>query len=785
MTCKVIVLVSRKRVGFMERPELTAENYDDVIGQIRGAGLLVDAIETGRIVRCRVDGDRERRGWYCIHEIPGKSGGVLLVGSYGVWRGAEHGAQKISLKRNALTDEQSAALKARILEDRKRLATQQKITWAKAARKAAYAWRRHAAETGQCAYLERKAVAAYGLRFSARGNALVPMCDADGRINGLQILYGDQAIKAKKGRDKDFWPRGLAKTGHFHLIGSPTGVPILLVAEGYATAATLHAATGLPVAVAFDAGNLLPAARSLRKRYPRARMLFCADDDYLTAGNPGIQHAQAAALAVDGAWMAPVFAEDRGGRKLTDFNDLQHAEGLHTVRAQIEQRIDALNWRVSVSAARAGTNGGAGSDALATQISIEECIERYTLVYTGEGGVFFDGQERMLVKREAIQDILHEHGWRDVRRHPSWIGKGAVRLREVGFDPTESDEVIKCNLWGGWPTVLKKGRCDRLLDLLEYLCNHEGNGAELSRWVLRWLAYPIQHPGAKMKTALVFHGPQGVGKNLFFEAIADVYGEYARVIDQSAVEDKFNDWASKKLFMIADEVVARQELYHLKNKLKCYITGDRIRINPKNLAAHEERNHVNLVFLSNEHQPVPIEPDDRRFAVVWTPHKLDPALYADVKEEIDAGGALALGHFLQTLDLGDFKPWAQPPLTRAKKDLIELSMDNTERFWRDLDEGVLGITASPALSADMYRLYRWWCGREGERFVAANNRLSNTLVKLSGGEIRTDHILEGMVRKKPRVFIPAGAEPDPGDTRLKWLSRCVEDFAAKINGILE
>ncbi|MBL7391299.1 primase-helicase family protein, partial [Escherichia coli] len=85
--------------------------------------------------------------------------------------------------------------------------------------------------------------------------------------------------------------------------------------------------------------------------------------------------------------------------------------------------------------------------------------------------------------------------------------------------------------------------------------------------------------------------------------------------------DKFNDWASGKLFMIADEVVARQELFHIKNKLKALITGDCIRINPKNVAAHDERNHVNLVFLSNEKQPLVLEKDDRRFMVMWTPDK--------------------------------------------------------------------------------------------------------------------------------------------------------------------
>ena len=63
----------------------------------------------------------------------------------------------------------------------------------------------------------------------------------------------------------------------FHLIGAPQG--ILLIAEGYATAASLHLATGLPVAVAFTAGNIAPVAAELHKRYPRSRLLICADDD--------------------------------------------------------------------------------------------------------------------------------------------------------------------------------------------------------------------------------------------------------------------------------------------------------------------------------------------------------------------------------------------------------------------------------------------------------------------------------------------------------------------------
>ena len=53
------------------------------------------------------------------------------------------------------------------------------------------------------------------------------------------------------------------------------------------------------------------------------------------------------------------------------------------------------------------------------------------------------------------------------------------------------------------------------------------------------------------------------------------------------------------------------------------VMGEQIRINPKNMAAYWEANHVNMVFLSNEAMPVVLEDDDRRHAVIWTPEQLD------------------------------------------------------------------------------------------------------------------------------------------------------------------
>lgn len=683
-------------------------NYDDVIAQMHSIGLRVEHLEVGRLRRCKVEGDREKRGWYSLHELTLDGGDVVLVGSFGIWRGAEANAQKVELKRTKLNDDQRAALKARIAADMQAADKRRRGEAARAALQAQRAWEK-CQRDGDAPYLKRKGIGAHGVRFSERGALVIPMLDTSSRIHGLQVIHAEK----RHGRDKDFWPAGLAKQGHFFHLG-PQPNDVLLVAEGYATAASLFEAYGLPVVVAFDAGNLLPVCQALAKRYKSVRMLVCADDDYLTDGNPGVSKAQAAALAVGGAWVAPTFTQDREGKKFTDFNDLHAREGLHVVRAQVETKLRQLGWLGGKPAAPVATQGGGGDDdgSLRSVQTVAELLERFDLVYELPDTVF-DRHEHKLVPLSSMRNLCTSR-----MVHRAWMEnaeKRVVRSIEVGFDPAESDTAIKCNLWGGWPTVPKAGDCSTWQELLFHLCKEERNADDVYQWVLRWLAYPIQYPGTKMKTALVFHGPQGTGKNMVFEAVKAIYGEYGRIIDQAAVEDKFNDWASRKLFLIADEVVARAELYHIKNKLKGLVTGDTIRINPKNVGAYEEANHVNMVFLSNEVMPAVLEGDDRRYMVVWTPEKLDPRFYETLKIELDNGGLAALHDFLLNLPLGDFKPWTLPPMTKAKADLIDAGMGSCERFVREWMENLIPLPLKPCRTEDLYDAFRYWCARNGTK----------------------------------------------------------------------
>ena len=183
--------------------------------------------------------------------------------------------------------------------------------------------------TGDCAghpYLLHKKVEPHDLR-QYRGKLVVPARDVDGGLHTLQFIGADGS--------KRFLTGGRT-SGRFHLIGEIG--KLVCIAEGYATGATAHQATGHTVAVAFDCGNLPTVARAIRERYPDAIIILVADDDHRRAGNPGLTKAREAAAAVAGFVAVPDFGPNRSPTD-TDMNDLAAAAGLDTVAKCIEAAI--------------------------------------------------------------------------------------------------------------------------------------------------------------------------------------------------------------------------------------------------------------------------------------------------------------------------------------------------------------------------------------------------------------------------------------------------------------
>jgi len=120
------------------------------------------------------------------------------------------------------------------------------------------------------------------------------------------------------------------------LIGSIVAKSEIVVAESHATGALICEATGKPVAVAKD---LLPAGKTLRQKYPKAKLIFCADHDAWTKVNPGESEARDAARVLRAKVAFPTPSGIRVIGKAFDFNDLYRAEGPKAVRASIDRAI--------------------------------------------------------------------------------------------------------------------------------------------------------------------------------------------------------------------------------------------------------------------------------------------------------------------------------------------------------------------------------------------------------------------------------------------------------------
>lgn len=744
-------------------------------------------------------------------------------------------------------------------------------------------------------YLQRKGVQAYGLRTMPDGTLLVPMRNAAGELQNVQRIAPVKPPADSPVPEKRYLPGG-RKQGLLHLIGGAgvctrdgEPVPVLLLAEGYATAASLHEATGRPVAVCFDAGNLKAVAIELREVYPDALMVMCGDDDTGTEAekgrNPGRKAAESAmrAAITDTGWAMVVMPTGlpEGG---TDFNDLHMHAGLDEVRKQLAYEITcelmgltakaeaasatapdaaaeplsdferdclagegAASWDVADAvsdAAAAGASSpppspdaaapraptpGEGATVLefpaskrrskpkakdpAEDAALQEALrrkheslmakvrhltERFAFVYSTEGA--WDRQTERLVKVKAMRLAFGNEPVAMWLARPS---RCMVMPDDLVFEPGREVEDHQINMFTGLelePVPATADDVAPMLALLRHLCSEAGTADdvdELMHWILRWQALPLQKLGTKMQTAIVMHGAQGTGKNLYWDVWRDLFGVHGITVGQTELEDKFNGWISRKLAIIGDEVVSRQEMYHNKNRLKLVVTQeDKFPIRGMLMETRWESNHANVVFLSNESQPLALEERDRRYLVVYTPLEADAAVYEAVRRFKADGGLAKWLAYLQAYPLDEFGAHTKPLMTQAKADLIELGWRAPERFAHEWLEEMIELPVRVCSSEQLYRAFRRWCDLTGERWPPAQALFTRQVERWvrervardAQGRLEPPRLAYKQVALKPpptaritnrktvRCWLPGDTGPLPGVTEGEWAHESVQAF---------
>ncbi len=265
---------------------------------------------------------------------------------YGWFIGKDQVRHDFHSRTEAVSDEQRAR-NAEIIKAQRQESNRTRLEERrKASELARYIWSKSTPAPATEPYLARKGVAAHSLRVN-RGALICPMFAISGDLVGLQFISGT---------DKRY-----LKNCEKGIITLP-GAGAVALCEGYATGATIHAATGWTVIVCFDSGQVKVVAGKIRQLYPNDEIVVCADDDaykfrppnkppeVLPPGdsplwiewrgknmlyNAGIEAATAAIKKVGGNARLKSPRFENTASHPTDFNDLQALQGIEAVKRQL------------------------------------------------------------------------------------------------------------------------------------------------------------------------------------------------------------------------------------------------------------------------------------------------------------------------------------------------------------------------------------------------------------------------------------------------------------------
>jgi putative DNA primase/helicase len=247
-------------------------------------------IGDGNLHRFKING--KLNGAYVLH-LDGRAAGYFQDFKQGIkerW--------KMAGQHKSLTDGERQAFREKRIKQEAEREAEKTAKHAKAAKTALTIWSKSAPATNH-PYLIKKRIKPYLSRIY-KESLVIPVFSAKGELVNLQFIQGDGS--------KRFLSGG-RKAGCFCSIGeeSEAKISTILVAEGFATAASLHEVTGYRTIVAFDAGNLTAVAKTIKALASGASIIICADND---TNGVGEQKAREAALAINGKYIIPPMSGD-------------------------------------------------------------------------------------------------------------------------------------------------------------------------------------------------------------------------------------------------------------------------------------------------------------------------------------------------------------------------------------------------------------------------------------------------------------------------------------------
>ncbi len=295
---------------------------------------------------------------------------------------------------------------------------------------------------------------------------------------------------------------------------------------------------------------------------------------------------------------------------------------------------------------------------------------------------------------------------------------------------------------------------------------------------LNWFAKTVTSPTVRIPWAPLLISEQGAGKGFIFQILAQLLGvENADNITMQSLESQFNPFMMKCSVLLIDEV-SKPKQSAMNDKLKAYISEDRLKINRKGMQERTFPVYCNVIMFSNNDDAAHLQDGDRRYWVHKIKGVRDSVYYDHIfswfKKETKTTKVIYtdnLKHLLRWCyerDLSHFKHNHKPPLTSSKIEMIYASRSDLEIDLQDAIDNREGPFGADIVSVPILKEYLS-AKRDDPIKQSESRQISKILNKIASSQMVKNAIttIDDNIPGRHRVRCVRNAE--------YWSAQCLAD----------
>ncbi|ENR1380716.1 TPA: DUF927 domain-containing protein [Yersinia enterocolitica] len=390
--------------------------------------------------------------------------------------------------------------------------------------------------SGESQYLHNKGLPSPSNALLSDGSLLLVLQAMDGTTTGAQMIKADGSKRLLAGTTKkgSFIPVRLQ-------LPTEDGQPVtVLIAEGYATGVTVSLLDDGVVLAALDEGNLIHVAKVCRERWPLAKIIIAADNDWHELGkcdekgkpkqNIGVISAEKAAICVSG-WVATPPTHHKA-----DWDDYRQQNGTEAATRAFTESLyqpKGAGMSVQLTAIEGGKKDRQQTDPLKPHIiSRKDGVYWFTPKVDKDSGEIINN-ESWLSAPLVVTGIGEDENERYLVL--SWRPEGSNReriealpMRDIG----EREGWAKLRA-GGLSITAKSSLRAILADHLQRSGNREMWAiASASGWQCGAYIMPDGEVIGEPKTPVLFNGRSAAAKGYTVKGTAESWRESVAMLAQ-------------------------------------------------------------------------------------------------------------------------------------------------------------------------------------------------------------------------------------------------------------